>query len=95
MLFRLYEEKGITKSQFDEMQENIVSRAARLGYDTSLYKSSEENKKMKVLGHYITQVEKLLERDIISNGKYEELLLDAFSDDIVYGNEIDGGDLVD
>ena len=95
MLFRLYEEKGITKSQFDEMQENIVSRAARLGYDTSLYKPSEENKKMKVLGHYITQVEKLLERDIISNGKYEELLLDAFRDDIVYGNEIDGGDLVD
>lgn len=95
MLFRLFEEKVITKSQFNEMQVNIINRAARLGYDNSLYKPSEENKKIKVLGHYVTQVEKLLEDDIISNGKYEELLLDAFRDDIVYGNETDGGDIVD
>ena len=31
---------------------------------------------------------KLLEKEIISQGKYESLLLDAFRDDIVYG--IDG-----
>ena len=28
-------------------------------------------------------------------GKYEELLLDAFRDDIVFGGEEEGGDVID
>ena len=38
-----------------------------------------------MLGHYIASSEKLLEEELISQGKYESLLLDAFRDDIVYG----------
>ena len=35
-------------------------------------------------GEYIRKVEKLAELDKVSNGKKEELLLDAFRADIVY-----------
>ena len=38
-----------------------------------------------VLGRYLALSEKLLEEECISLGKYEELLLDAFRDDLVFG----------
>lgn len=50
---------------------------------------------MRVLGHYIYQTENLLHENIISHGKYEELLLDAFRDDMVFGEEMEGGDILD
>ncbi len=95
MLFRLLEEKIITKKQIEKMQSNIINTAIRLGYDTSLYYSLPENRKINVLGYHISQVEKLFEKELISLGKYEEMLLDAFRDDIVYGSELLGGDIID
>lgn len=38
-------------------------------------------------GEYIRKVETLADRELISNGKKEELLLDAFRADIVYNLE--------
>lgn len=49
-----------------------------------------ESKKEMVLGHYIKSTEQLLENNRISQGKYEELLLDAFRYDIVYGLDEEG-----
>lgn len=95
MLFRLQEEGEISSTHVSSMQTGIISLATRLGFDTSLYKPSPEDKKMRVLGHYIYQAENLLNKSIISNGKYEELLLDAFRDDIVFGDETEGGDILD
>lgn len=95
MLFRLQKENEITSSEAANMQTNVISSAARLGFDTTLYKPLPEDKKRRVYGHYIQQAEKLLQSDLISTGKYEELLLDAFRDDIVYGDETEGGELVD
>lgn len=95
MLFRLQEEGEISSTHASSMQTGIISLATRLGFDTSLYKPSPEDKKMRVLGHYIYQAENLLNKSIISNGKYEELLLDAFRDDIVFGDETEGGDILD
>lgn len=95
MLFRLQEEGEISSTHAPSMQTGIISLATRLGFDTSLYKPSPEDKKMRVLGHYIYQAENLLNKSIISNGKYEELLLDAFRDDIVFGDETEGGDILD
>ena len=46
-------------------------------------------------GHYIHQAEQLISKGLISHGKYEELLLDAFRSDRVYGSEEGGGDLID
>ena len=95
MLIRLQEEGEISSAQVSSMQAGIISLATRLGFDTSLYRPSPENKKMRVLGYYIYQTENLLHENVISNGKYEELLLDAFRDDIVFGEEMEGGDILD
>jgi len=95
MLIRLQEEGEISSSEAVELQQGVILSAARLGFDVSLYKPSPEHKKRCVLGHYILQAEYLLQSGIISNGKYEELLLDAFRDDIVYGDEEEGGGFID
>lgn len=91
MLIRLQEEGGLTSAEITAMQSGIIALAARLGFDVSLYKPSPEDKRMQVFGHYICQAEQLLQADKISNGKYEELLLDAFRDDIVFGDDAEGG----
>lgn len=80
MIYRLLNEGYIT--QEEKIPEGIIERAAQLGYDTSLYKPS--SKKI-TLGYYVDSLGKLLNRDIISQGKYDELLLDACREDIVYG----------
>ncbi len=95
MLVRLSEEGELSRINMNQMQCGVISAAARLGFDVSLYKNSPEDKKIRVLGHYISQAENLLNSDIISMGKYEELLLDAFRDDIVYGSEEEGGYALD
>ncbi len=95
MLIRLMEENEISSVDAASMQSGIISIAAKLGFDVSLYKPSPEDKKRRVFGHYICQAENLLQADVISIGKYEELLLDAFRDDIVFGEESEGGVIID
>lgn len=95
MLYRLLDEGFINKDERDSMQTGIISKAAKLGYDISLYYPSSEDKKILAFGHYVKMAEELLEDDSISLGKYEELLLDAFRDDIVYGENFDGGQVLD
>ncbi len=95
MLFRLQEEGELSQPEAEGMQKDVISSAAKLGYDTSLYKPTPENKNKGTYGHYIKQAENLLHSGIISAGKYEEWLLDAFRDDIVYGDETQGGELFD
>lgn len=95
MLIRLKEDNEISAEEADSMQSGIISAAARLGFDISLYEPLPNNKKIQVLGHYICQADNLLKADIISAGKYEELLLDAFRDDIVFGSEEEGGEIID
>lgn len=94
MLIRLREEGKLSFDDLKTMQTGITALAAKFGFDVSLYKPSPEDKRIQVLGHYICQAEALLKNNIISNGKYEELLLNAFRDDIVFGEE-EGGDVID
>lgn len=95
MLFRLQEEGELSQSDAADMQKDVIISAAKLGYDTSLYKPTPENENKGTYGYYIKQAENLLQSDIISTGKYEEWLLDAFRDDIVYGDDMEGGELID
>lgn len=95
MLFRLHEEGELSQTDIESMQQNVILSAAKLGYDTSLYKPTPKNSNRGTYGYYIKQTEKLLQSDLISIGKYEEWLLDAFRDDIVYGDEAEGGMLID
>lgn len=95
MLFRLQEEGELDQTDMAGMQKDVILSAARRGYDTSLYKPLPESKNKGTFGYYIKQAETLLQSDAVSMGKYEEWLLDAFRDDIVYGDKMDGGELID
>lgn len=95
MLIRLQEDGEVVPEDVTALQTGIIAQAAKMGFDVALYKPSPDERKKRVLGHYICQAEKLRQSDIISDGKYEELLLDAFRDDIVFGAESEGGDMVD
>ena len=87
LLYRLLDEGLINHNQMESLKNNITKTASRLGFDISLYKDSNDKKKYKTYGYYIKQVQKLQDKDIVSNGKYEQLLLDAFRGDIVYGED--------
>ena len=41
------------------------------------------------------EAEELYEKELVSTGKYEQLLLTAFRPDLVYGEEFEGGELND
>lgn len=88
-MYRLLNDAYIQNEQSQDMEIGVIEIAAKLGYDTTLYRPSSENKNKIVFGHYIAASEKLLELERISQGKYEELLLDAFRDDMVYGIDVE------
>ena len=95
MLYRLRNDGYLTEQELKTMESGVIETAARLGCDTSLYRPLSEREKSMVLGHYIKSTEKLFEQDRISQGKYEEMLLDAFRYDIVYGMDEEGELLID
>lgn len=91
MLLRLFLEEYIDKKQLEEYQKvRVTSEALRMGYSGELYSPSPENRRYFTTGEYIRKVEILSDRDLISNGKKEEMLLDAFRTDIVYGADEEG-----
>lgn len=83
-LFRLINDGYISREFAETLKSNVIKSALRLGYDASLYLPLPENKRYMTTGNYIKLAEELKEKDILSDGKYEELLLDAFRPDIVY-----------
>lgn len=87
MLYRLLDENFITSAQFGKFKDDIIKIASHLGFDTSLYKPSGDKKKYKTYGYYIRQVQQMQSKDVISEGKYEQLLLESFREDIVYGED--------
>lgn len=84
-LNRLVSERYITKSKADTMRSGIRRSASKLGYDEKLYAPSEEGKKYYTIGKYVKIAEELNNKNKVSSGKYEELLLDAYRYDIVFG----------
>jgi Zn-dependent peptidase ImmA (M78 family) len=93
MLFRLLDEGELSQDEASSMRSRIIYHALALGYDDALYRPLQKEKAMITYGRYIRQVEELLRLDLISNGRFEELLLEAFRPDIVYGlNEGNEGD---
>lgn len=89
VLYRLIRDGYLTKKKTESMTQNIKSSAAELGYDISLYRPRSDKNKYGTIGSYIKLAEELKKRGLVSDGKYEELLLDAFRSDIVYGLETD------
>lgn len=95
LLYRLIEDNILTSQQAEQFRQGVICSAVNLGYDDALYKPLPENKRYKTYGYYIQQAEELLQKDLISTGKYEQLLLTAFRPDLVYGDEFEGGELND
>lgn len=85
MLHRLVGDKLISYESANEYKAITVSiEAAKLGYGKELYFPIAKNKQYFTTGEFIRKVEKLAEKELISQGKREELLLDAYRADIVY-----------
>ena len=94
VLYRLLNEKLITVDELESFSTNVKLSAKILGYDDSLYSPSPETEKYFVYGKYIKDAKKLYDEGKITSGKYEEYLLSAYRDDIVYGFP-EGGEIVD
>lgn len=92
LLHRLVEERNLTEEEAEPMRQNITLSAVNLGYPDTLYKPMPKEKQYGTYGYYIQQVDRAMDLGLISSGKYEELLLAAFRDDLVYGEELEGGE---
>lgn len=95
ILYRLVSDGYIDEETSNCLRSNVIRQAVRLGYDDKLYKASTKEKEYFSTGQYIRDVDELKNRELISTGKYEELLLDAFRADIVYDLGEEGKELYD
>lgn len=95
-VYRLMHTQFLTKKAGEEYVSKSVRRIAEsLGYSSDLYKPLPKEKLYMTYGYYIHQVKQLLDKDIISPGEYERLLVDAFRADLVYENGNECDDLID
>ena len=85
LLYRLKSGGDITFDEFNLFKHNIKNNALRRGYDSSLYEPYID--KDYTIGNYARLVEKAYEKDLISNGKREEYLIQSYLSDLVYNFE--------
>ncbi len=96
MLWRLVSEGFLSSDRMDEFSSGVASEARRLGYDDKLYKPTPSELQKRTYGHYLKQVEEIRRRDLVSSGKIDELLIDAFREDIAFNLDDDtGGETID
>lgn len=95
ILWRLVNDGYLSPTKADTMKTGIIVSARKLGYDDELYTPTPEDKRYATFGRYIKLAEKLKEKDAISHGKYEEILLNGFRSDIVYGFDLDEEEVYD
>ena len=57
--------------------------------------ATPKDSNMKTTGQYIRMADKLYNEEIISTGKYEEMLLDAFREDLVFGDDSEEDEIID
>lgn len=89
-LWRLVNDGYLSPDEARGMKTGIIVSAMKLGFDAKLYLPTSEEKQYNTLGQYIKFAEELKDKSLVSNGKYEELLLDAFRSDIVFGLNDEG-----
>lgn len=83
-LYRLVGDNWINLDFANTVKYGIVASARKLGFSDELYTPTPDNRQYFTTGSYIELAEQLNDGEMISNGKYEELLLDAYRADIVY-----------
>ena len=97
MLWRLVSEGYLPSDKVEDYSSGVMSMARYLGYDDKLYKPTPVEEQKRTYGYYLKQVEVLRQKDLVSSGKIDEMLLYAFRDDIVFGLSEDdqGGETID
>lgn len=88
-LVRLQSEGYLDQRSADTMKKNIILSAKRLGFGPTLYLPTPAEDQYGTYGKYVVLAELLRERGLVSEGKYEELLLDAFRGDMVFGTSLE------
>jgi Zn-dependent peptidase ImmA (M78 family) len=94
-LYRLVGESLITLDFANTLKYDIIASARKLGFSDELYTPTPDNRQYFTIGSYIELAERLSDDEVISNGKYEELLLDAYRADIVYNLEAEAQEAYD
>ncbi len=97
MFWRLVSEGYLSSDKLKDYSSRVMSAARYLGFNDKLYKPTPVELQKRTYGHYLKQVEELRQKDLVSSGKIDELLLDAFRDDIAFGLGEDDqeGDAID
>ena len=97
MFWRLVSEGYLSSEKLEAYSHGVNSAARHMGYDVKLYKPTPADLQRRTYGYYLKQVEEIRQRGLVSSGKIDELLLDAFRDDIVFGVDQDdeGGEVID
>ena len=95
MLNQLVSMGYITAIQAAEMKNGVIRAAEERGFSAELYRKLPPEKQYQTNGHLIEQASDALKRDLISVGKYEEILLQAFRSDLVFGEADEGGETID
>lgn len=85
MLIRLKDEGLITQGEFDKYNKNVLSSVKKYGGKINNHISELEPEKY-THGEYNAMAKKLLEENKISNGKYEEYMIDAFNTKEIFGD---------
>lgn len=88
-MMRLKNSAYMARNRFEDFfsRNTVRATAAFMGFSTELYQPAPPDKSYCSFGHYITLANALHEKERISDGKYEELMLAAFRPDLVYGHE--------
>lgn len=94
-IWRLINEGYISYEAADTMKTGIIRSALTLGFDDKLYVPSPLDRQYFTLGKYVKIAGELKEKEYVSTGKYEELLLSSFRGDIVYGLASEGEESYD
>jgi Zn-dependent peptidase ImmA (M78 family) len=81
LLNRLLLLKKITRKEYESLLPNVKINAIERGYSTKLYETYTDNELL--MGKYIKLLKKAWNNNLITKGKKDELLMDAFYDDIV------------
>ena len=86
LLYRLKKSGEISSYEYDLFLPNIIQNAKLRGYDSNLYQPYIP-KDNYTIGNYIRLVESVFEKELISNARKEEYLLDAYLSDLVFNME--------
>ena len=91
MLCKLRRENMISYDDYLRYGSGVKSAAWNLGYDLSLYESTNENY---ALGKIIPLSGMAYDNNMITGGKYDEILLNIFRGDMVYNILKEDDDIV-